>query len=72
MVTEWLVGYLQGPKRAAENGLNLDETLEKHSAGDKALLILWVLLARLKSCPDASGLFIKYSRNLWIPCLKAP
>jgi len=31
------------------------------SAACKALLILWAFSARLKSCPDASGLFIEFS-----------
>ncbi|MGA9069588.1 MAG: hypothetical protein WB424_04990, partial [Terracidiphilus sp.] len=34
------------------------------TAGAKALFILWALSARLKSCPDASGLLIQFFCSL--------
>jgi hypothetical protein len=51
-------------EQAAEKGLFPSESYEEKPAEAKAQLILWALSARLKSCPDASGIFIEFFRNL--------
>jgi hypothetical protein len=56
--------YPLGAKQAAEKGPNWGRFSEEHPAGAKALLILWALSARLKSCPDAYGHLILFFRNL--------
>ena len=70
-------------KRLRKKGAQGPKVPQKHPSGAKALLILWALSARLKSCPfkteastrvfpqpvkscpDASGLFIEFFRSLF-------
>jgi hypothetical protein len=40
------------------------DAIEKHPAGAKAQRLFVALAARLKSCPDASGLFIGFLGSL--------
>jgi hypothetical protein len=52
--------WMCATSEAAEKGLNLGEIPENHPAGAKAQRFFVTFMARLKSCPDASGLFIKF------------
>jgi hypothetical protein len=45
--------------------LSRPQVSKKHPSGAKALLILWTLSARLKSCPFKTEASIEFSRSLF-------
>jgi hypothetical protein len=63
---------LLSSKEAAEKGMKLGETQKNIPQGLKPNLFYLHLAARLKSCPDASGLFIEFFGSLksWSAALR--
>jgi hypothetical protein len=57
-----------GAKQAAEKGLDLIRTPEKHPSGPKGPADFAALTARLKSCPDTKRLFETHSTSFFAAC----
>jgi segregation and condensation protein A len=57
-----------GAKQAAEKGLDLIRTPEKHPSGPKGPVDFAALTARLKSCPDTKRLFETHSTSFSAAC----